>query len=776
MAEEKRRQIEEIIVTAQKKEQAITDVPVAISVIDDDFIAKEGLVDLQDVSFYAPNTAVRSSKGAAASVRGFTTSSLNKAFDQSVALVVDGVPYNRTPYLEVGLFDVERIEILRGPQGHLIGKSASAGAIQVITKRPTDEINGFLDVQLGELSRRRFEGAVGGPLIEGLVNFRIGGMSDEENGFIRNTFARVDPTVPKRWRDKDVHGGRLKLEFPDLLGSRLGFSAEHFEIRFNSTGPEIKSMTNGVAGFFRDLDPDLDTTFGNERTSMDGPDDQSDEITTLRGDWNRELFGWDLNLFATHSMLRSRLQVDFDFLPAQIFQVPSRDDNPQTTVELRGVSPSFTGLFGLGDLFGLSLGTTDVTAGLFWQKRELVDDRTTLNVDAARLLAAVAANELDHTPDSGGPPPLGIGAGDVPPLIESSTMFFAQNANTFAAFGNIEWHFLPSWTLVGGLRLSLEEKKAVWKRVFTSPTHVIFTQSLNWREFEMRDDRTEFDFVPKVAVGWKPWDGASIFASWTKGVKGGGFNDTASGPSELERAFDRERVEQWEIDSRWTLLDDTLSLGITLFRMELRDFQLITTRPQDIVQIVENIGLLRAQGVEMETLWVPTDWLTVFGTGAFNDSHFIEFPFGACALSFPDTDGDGDPRCDYAGVPFAPNWSFAVTPAVSFPLETIPLVKSLPLPFGDVALESSVTTQWIDVRPNPYLQIDFRNREKSLFIVGGRVGFASAERGWSLTLQGENLTDELINAATLEISGLADNFAGVPEPGRVLFLQFRYQF
>ena len=775
-AEEKRRQIEEIIVTAQKKEQAITDVPLAISVIDDDFIAQEGLVDLQDVAIFSPNTAVRSSRGAAASIRGFTTSSLNKAFDQSVALVIDGVPYNRVPYLELGLFDVERVEILRGPQGHLIGKSASAGAIQVITKRPTDEFTGYLDVQLGELSRRRFEGAIGGPLIKDLVNLRIGALSDEENGFIRNTFARVDRSVPKRWRDKDIQGGRLKLEFPDLFESRVGLSAEHFEVRFNSTGPEIKSLTNGVAGFFRDLDPGLDSRFGNERTSMDGPDDQRDEITTLRGDWSRELFGWGLDLFATHSVLRSRLDVDFDFLPAPILHVPSRDDNPQTTVELRGVSPTFAGFFGLGDLFGLSLGTTDVTAGLFWQKRELVDDRTTLNVDAARLLGAVAANELDHTPDTGAPPPLGIGAGDIPPLIESSTMFFAQNANTFAAFGNVEWQFLPEWTLVTGLRLSFEEKKAVWKRVFTSPTHVIFTQSLNWREFEMRDERTEFDFVPKVALGWKPWEGASIFASWTKGVKGGGFNDTASGPSELERTFDRERVEQWEIDSRWTLLDDTLSVGLTLFRMDLRDFQLITTRPQDIVQIVENIGLLRAQGVELESLWLPTDWLRVLGTLAYSDSHYEEFPFGACPLSFPDTDGDGDPRCDYAGVPFAPNWSLGVTPAVTFALDTIPVVRSLATSFGDVALESSVTTQWIDVRRNPQLAIDIRNREESLFIVGGRIGFASAEQGWSITLQGENLTDELINAATLEISGLADNFVGVPEPGRVLFLQFRYAF
>ena len=98
----KHRVVEEIVVTAQKKEQAITDVPVSITVIQHDFIAEQGMVDIQDVSRYSPNTAVRSSRAAAASIRGFTTSSLNKAFDQSVGLVIDGVPYNRTPFLELG--------------------------------------------------------------------------------------------------------------------------------------------------------------------------------------------------------------------------------------------------------------------------------------------------------------------------------------------------------------------------------------------------------------------------------------------------------------------------------------------------------------------------------------------------------------------------------------------------------------------------------------------------------------------------------------------------
>jgi len=209
--------------------------------------------------------------------------------------------------------------------------------------------------------------------------------------------------------------------------------------------------------------------------------------------------------------------------------------------------------------------------------------------------------------------------------------------------------------------------------------------------------------------------------------------------------------------------------------MDLRDFQLITSRPQDLIQVVENVGLLRAQGVEAEALFIPAEWLILFGTVGYNDAHYIEFPFGPCALSFPDTDGDGDPRCDYAGIPFAPNWNATFTPAVTFPLDTIPGVRSIPLPFGDAALEGSLSVLWADQGRNPLLPIDFRNRRESFFLVSSRLGLTSVDQGWSIAVHGENITDTLLNVATLEISGLPDNFAGVPEPGRHFFVQLRYE-
>ena len=192
------RVIEEIIVTAQKKEQAAIDVPISMSVLDDQLIAEEGIKDLRDVSLYVPNVSFRTNAVLPDfRIRGFGSNPVNAAFEQSVGLAIDGVPYTRKAYFQGGLFDVARVEILRGPQGTLFGKNTTAGLVNIATKDPTDEYTGVLDVQGGSYDFRRIETGIGGPLIKGLVNFRIAGLLDERDGYLENTTAKVVSTAPE---------------------------------------------------------------------------------------------------------------------------------------------------------------------------------------------------------------------------------------------------------------------------------------------------------------------------------------------------------------------------------------------------------------------------------------------------------------------------------------------------------------------------------------------------------------------------------------------------
>jgi iron complex outermembrane recepter protein len=160
------RVIEEIVVTAQKREQFVEDVPISMSVIDSKFIAEQGITDVREAALFVPNAKVEiAGFFAAPRVRGFSFNNNNKAFEPPAGLAVDGVPYTRIGYFQSALFDLERLEVLRGPQGTTFGKNTTAGLFSVVTRDPSPEYTGHVDVQLGEYDRHRAEGAIGGPLV-----------------------------------------------------------------------------------------------------------------------------------------------------------------------------------------------------------------------------------------------------------------------------------------------------------------------------------------------------------------------------------------------------------------------------------------------------------------------------------------------------------------------------------------------------------------------------------------------------------------------------------
>ena len=157
------RKVEEIVVTAQKREQAIEDVPISMSVLDDVFIAEQGITDLHEAMLFVPNADVDvAGFVVSARIRGFSFVQDNKAFEPPAGFALDGIVYPRFGYFQSAMLDVERIEVLRGPQGTTFGKNTTAGLFDIITKNPTDEVSGYTSVQLGERDRFRLETAVGG--------------------------------------------------------------------------------------------------------------------------------------------------------------------------------------------------------------------------------------------------------------------------------------------------------------------------------------------------------------------------------------------------------------------------------------------------------------------------------------------------------------------------------------------------------------------------------------------------------------------------------------
>ena len=742
------RVIEEIIVTAQKREEAAINVPLSLSVIDDEFLSRQGITDLQELSVYIPNANIRlNAVFPDIRIRGFGTGVTNKAFEQSAGLAIDQIPYGRINYFRGALYDLERVEVLRGPQGTLYGKNTVAGLFNLIPKDPTDEFTGSLDVQLGELERHRVEAAIGGPLVKDFVSFRVAGLLYERDGFTRNTTAEVNPAALDRLGGIDNEAVRVRLAFPDLLGSSLKLSYDRFHIEAIGVGAEFAIVPQSTRPLYRRFDPNTDFEPDNRVASVDHPDGSVNEADTIAANWSYDIRGWSVDLVAGHSLLESATSFDADYSPAPASVITSGDDNAQTTAELRFTSPQFSGF--------------DVVAGVFYQRRLIRDSFLTLDVDPVLLSEGLVLQELPPLPL----PPLPPNEGGV--VKEASTLRFDQTSDAIAGFGQASWTFLPKWTLLLGLRLQEETKKADWVRTFDTPTSVTFTQVLQWEEFTAEREKSEFQVSPKVSLNYRPSDDISLFARWSRGFKGGGFNEFASGPGDDELLFDQEKVSEWAIDAKMKLFDGAANLNVSLFDMKLEDFQVLTSPPGALTITVINAAEARARGVESDLTWYPTRWLTLVGAVGFNDSEFLDFEFGTCSEDRNNTDGDGDPRCDHTGQPLvrAPKWTSALTEITTLPLMgAFGLTHSFTVEYQD--------TQFVDFETS----FDDRKRQPSFFRFRTSIGFGNVDQGWSLQLVVENLSDVATRSGAGDVQVLRGHIWQFPDPGRLFYGQLRWSF
>ncbi|MGH7803787.1 MAG: TonB-dependent receptor, partial [Candidatus Binatia bacterium] len=356
----KARTIEEIVITAQKREQNIQDVPISVSALDGDFMAEQAITDFRDVSLVVPNVAVDNlGEFNDIRIRGFGSPLSNKAFEQSVGLAIDGIAYGRREYFLGPLFDLERVEVLRGPQGTLFGKNNTAGLFNVTTRQPTDEYTADVGLEYGDFDRKHVSLGVGGPLLEDWVNVRVSGLFEEREGYVDNTTAPYSDFANPHTSGRERKGIRAQVGFPDLFGVKLVLSYEHVEVDLDAGGWEFRLTKANVRPFFRTWDPEADFTPFNYKGSIDETLAVAQRFDTFVANASYEIGGWTFFGVGGYAMLKDDFQhADPDFTPAPIFFSSDKDENPQTTAEVRAMSPSLPGFLGLGELFSWALGTT----------------------------------------------------------------------------------------------------------------------------------------------------------------------------------------------------------------------------------------------------------------------------------------------------------------------------------------------------------------------------------------------------------------------------------
>lgn len=798
----RRRVIEEVVVTAQRREEGLRDVPISMSVIDADFVKEQNITDFKELARFTPNATINN-QGIFEDIRirGFGTGLANKSFEQSVGMVIDNTPFGRSSYAIGPMFDVERVEVLRGPQGVLFGKNTTAGLINVTTGSPSEDLTASVSIDYGELNRIRVEPAVGGPVIPGLLHFRIAGLFEERDGTVVNTTAQFKTNLPSRSAGRDRKGIRAKLQFPDVLGVDTTLSYEHTEYEVNGAGWEGRHVVPAHLNLFRLYDPKYDAVPGNHIGGSSGAvvasfeggvggDFTRHEIDTFNLTSHYDVGDWGLDFHASYSNLTVHINSDAEFTPSPAFGGFSADDNPQIVAELRTSSPSLPGLLGLDNILGFSLGSSELTAGFFFQDRRIENSELGFSISPADVGALLVASGVPNAglvttspilPPIFPPVPAGLPIGDVLTIFrnlvlqpEISDMFFEQKNLAYAGFGNVSWQLLPRWGVDVGLRYTFEDKSATLNRV-NSPNTVLMS-ALSFEEFFREIDFTETAVTPRAVLRFDWSDDLGFYASYSRGFKGGGASEAATNArDESLLRFEPEIADAYEVGAKALFLEGTATINMALFWQDVTDYQVFTI-DQDISLNVRNAGAARSRGVEVDGLWLPTDWLTLRGVLGFNDAEFLDFKDGTCAFHRLNIDGDDNPRCDLSGKPppRTPPWQTNLGALVQYPVPQL-LGAWAPGALSTVEIQGGFSLEYMD-HFFASEALEGKGRQSSFFRLNANIGVADSAKGLSLRLFGTNLTDVDTVAVVRDMSFGGQTYLQVPHDPRLFFGTFQWRF
>ncbi|HEY0596724.1 TonB-dependent receptor, partial [Sphingopyxis sp.] len=480
--------LEEIIVTAQKRAEGLSDVPISISAVSGKQVESYGQTNLEQISSSVPNLKITQTAIAnRIAIRGIASGD-NKGFEQSVAMFVDGVYYGRDQLSRLPLVDMERVEVLRGPQPTLFGKNAIAGAVNITTRSPTDEFEGSVS-GLYEFNHKEFQltGVLSGPLSEG-VEARVVGYHRSMDGYFYNQkLDRDEPNV-----DEYYFRGKLELDRGGPFAAELKLEYADFE---------MKGQPRDVFG-----------AVGNYNTVFQGPFFVSTDPDYVREDNGYEsknkVFGATLNadlevgehtLTSVSSLLdyKTREIVDVDFSGISFLDGTNlREDYRQFSQELRLTSPG-------GETF-------NYIAGVYYQHAKLdVQDFTRFNSTFFSL-----------------PAPLSV-VGDT-----RNDRDYDQKSDLISAFAQGEISLSERFRLTAGARFNHEKKKGrrtlaiVQGPLNTLPAATVAAvfRALNIEAHNISGKLSEDSFNPMVNVQFDATDDLMLYASYAKGTKAGGFD------------------------------------------------------------------------------------------------------------------------------------------------------------------------------------------------------------------------------------------------------------
>ncbi len=765
-AQEDSRQIDTIVVTAQKREQSLQDVPIVVTTISEQLLQDTGVEDIKDLTLLTPGLIVTSTTSetvTTARIRGIGTVGDNPGLESSVGVVIDGVyrPRNGVSFGDLG--ELERIEVLKGPQGTLFGKNTSAGVINVVSKRPSFDFGSQVEVTAGDYGDLGGSASITGPIAGDTVAGRLYVAARERDGFLD-----VETGAGPRTADEDFDRsyytvrGQLLIEPSSAFDVRI--VADYTERDENcclgtqislSPNPAVLQVLNAIqpGSFANPADPFARRAYANRSTQQ--------EIEDMGA--SVEL-NWDLNAlggatFTSVTAWRNWESIngqDSDFTTADIlYRAPDgsyANEFTQFSEELR--------LAGETDRFSWLVGA-------FYADEDLDSaNALTYGNQFGSYFGGLLGGNLPASILAAYP--AGIGQADR----------FEQNSQSWALFTNNSVRFTDALELTVGLRYTDESKdldsqyvngnngagcaalrtnlatvsgllgtlygalppeqravaiQSALRSIYGIGCATYADPVFNNLTTVQTIDENEWSGTAKLAYRFT--DDVMSYISFARGYKASGFNLDRertnnnvsnnpldpSGPigADIDTVFEKEMVDSYELGIKTEWLDDTLLLNSAVFYQDYENFQLNTFT--GISFVVTSLPQVVSQGVDLDFLWnTPLEQLSLQGGVTYAETEIEEF---GSAIAFFRSEREND------RLSFAPKWSGSLAATYEQPVGNTLVFR------GNVG--AKYTSEY-----NTGSNLDPRKKQDAMTLVNARLGLGADNESWMVELWAQNLTDE----------------------------------
>lgn len=720
-------EIEEILVTAQKREQAVTDVSIAINAFTSEDMRMMRIEDPTDIAQLVSNMDIKGTLGGvnpAITLRGVGLNDFNANNNPSVGVYVDEVFQSSPAMLNSRMFDIERVEVLKGPQGTLYGRNATGGAINIINKKPTQEFDAYISGGVGNFDTYEVQGAVGGGFSDNVagrlsVNYQNQGTSYHDNRLTNSDFGDIESTSIRAqlsFEPSDTFSGNFSVHYGKTEGTNTPFAIFGLLDPNNPVNPDFTVNLCGPAMEFRFDNSQCSDAFGIQETA-DGdpythtfnPADAAKYIVdtdmvgaTLHLDWD---IGETTLTSITGYQEQNRVFGDnVNSHPFQISQITHDEDIDQVSQELRLAGGADSGARWI--------------AGAFFSRDTFKSDN----------------------------------------LFESADFFLThlgwdndQETTTYAFFGSVDWMLGETVTLTTGLRYTNEEITFTGGTTdlnpfdssciidpFCAPT------GLGAVPITFVDDKFTDDNVSgRVALEWRPSDDWMVYGSVSTGFKSGGFfGDFTFDNSELA-PFKSETITAYEIGSKSTHADGRIQLNAAIFYYDYKDIQ--TLVPGVLVTAFTNADDATVTGLDLDILWVPVDGLTLGGSLGLLDTELGAIgvvPAGGKLPNAADTQATGLLRYEF--------------------------------PVGGMRMGLQGSFKYTDDMFRDAFNDRF-NFTDAYTTVDARAWIASENGSWEIAVWGKNLSDEQYTEQSfnfVDLTGLANQLYGSPRTYGATFTYF----